>query len=124
MTQPPKNSDRLGDFLRQHCPVPPSPSPDLEQRIMNAIATSPQAKTFPHRQWLIPSVIAASLLIAWVGKSLLMPPKPSAAELASLEAFIENTWEDVEATSEASDTELDEFDLSKSTNSDRNLRDN
>ncbi|HAA28817.1 MAG TPA: hypothetical protein DDW76_37790 [Cyanobacteria bacterium UBA11369] len=107
MSQPPTDSDRLVDFLRQHRQVPPSPAPDLEQRIMAAVAASPHTKTFPHRrQWLIPSAIVASLLIAWGSTSLLMQPKPSAAELASIEAFLENTWEDFEPTSEPSDAEL------------------
>jgi len=87
---------------------------------MTAVAASPHAKTFPHRrQWLTVSAIAASLLIAWGSTNLLMQPKPSAAELASLEAFLENTWEDVGGSSEASDTELDEFDPSNWRNSDQ-----
>jgi hypothetical protein len=84
------------------------------------ISASSVVKTLNQRRWLIPSAIAASMLIAWVGTSMLMPPKPSAAELASLEAFLENTWEDAEATSVSSDTELDEFDPSKSNNSANN----
>lgn len=120
MSHPPKDSDRLVDFLRQHRPVPPSPPPDLEERIMTAVAASPHAKTFPHRRlWLIPSAIAGTLLIAWGSTNLHQQPKPSAAELASLEAFLENTWEDVGGSSEASDTELDEFDPSNWSNSDQ-----
>lgn len=117
MSQPPDDSDRLVHFLQQHRPIPPSPAPDLEQRIITAAVASPQTRTLTYQRfWLIPSVMAASLLIAWGSISLLMHPIPNAAELASLEKFIENNWDDVGDSSEASDTELDEFEPSHSSN--------
>ena len=66
MSKPSTDSDRLIHFLRQHRPVPPPTPPDLEDRIMNAIAVSPQLKTFPKlRRWLIPSATIAAMLIVW-----------------------------------------------------------
>lgn len=111
MTQQPTDGDRLVDFLRQHRPLPPPPDLDLEQQIMSAIAEKPRFEERRSRRLvLIAPAIAALVLIAWVGKSLLMPPTPTAAELASLEAFLENTWND-----EPSDTSLDLVDPSDST---------
>lgn len=118
MTVPPNNEDRLVDFLRANRPIPPPMSPNSEAQMMKAIAdasaivdpSSVTAKISPYRRlWLIPSVIAAGVAIAWGSDRLLTSPKPNPLELASLETFLENNWEGVEAENEAVESEPDWF---------------
>lgn len=108
MTQLSSDDQKLQAFLRQHRPVPPPASPELEEQLMQAIAFD--AKTTVDKQtnlalaksqkpnqarllWLIPSTIAASLLIIWSSSHLLIPA-PELAN-ASLESFLETNWNDV-----------------------------
>jgi hypothetical protein len=108
MTQLSSDDQKLQAFLRQHRPVPPPASSELEEQLMQAIAFD--AKTTDDRQtnlafaksqkpnqarllWLIPSTIAASLVIIWSSSHLLIPA-PELAN-ASLESFLETNWNDV-----------------------------
>jgi len=94
MTQFPNDDHDLVSFLCQHrSPVPP-PAPDLEQQMLQqvqALAVKPQSHRL--QMWLVPPVMAASLIAAVVSYRALVPPKPSAAELAALETFIESNWQ-------------------------------
>ena len=114
MTQPPTDDQPLKDFLRRHAGTPPAPKPDLEKRIMAAVAASvpsrapAKSKSFFHRRfWAVAPAIAASLANAWGGGRLLIPSRPSAAEKATLATFLENSWDSVEVDSQAVDAEPD-----------------
>lgn len=101
------DEQRLQAFLRQHRPVPPPASPDLEAQLMKAITHSPQdtvsnqpklafakpQKIIRRQLWLISSTIAAGILI--VGSiSHLLIPSPEVAN-ANLEFFLETNWNEV-----------------------------
>ncbi|MBO3457958.1 hypothetical protein G7B40_036500 [Aetokthonos hydrillicola Thurmond2011] len=100
MTLFPKDDNDLVNFLRQNRPEVPSASLDLEQQILDNIAMlhpiSPPIQIRNRRPvlWLIPSMIAASLVAAIVGYRALMSTQEttSPAELAKLERFMENNW--------------------------------
>ncbi|MGA9378192.1 MAG: hypothetical protein WBV73_05435 [Phormidium sp.] len=76
MTNLPNDDQRLVDFLRQNRPeIPPSP-PELEEKLFQAIASSPPPHLHHHssnhpsryRQlWLVPPALAASLALVWAG---------------------------------------------------------
>jgi hypothetical protein len=108
----PSDDQKLQAFLRQHRPVPPPAQPDLEEQFMQLI--TPKAIAFnpntTHKQtnlaiakpkklnrirqlWLIPSTIAAGLLITWSSSRLLLPTTELAN--ANLESFLETNWNDV-----------------------------
>ncbi|HIK12744.1 MAG TPA: hypothetical protein IGS52_21215 [Oscillatoriaceae cyanobacterium M33_DOE_052] len=96
--QVPKDEERLGAFLRRHCPEAPTASPELEERIFAAVTAQPLT---PRRRWrLLESAVVAGLLLAaagytWQQKFAARPPAtpPTAAELARLEAFLESSWD-------------------------------
>ncbi|BAY22980.1 hypothetical protein NIES2100_27440 [Calothrix sp. NIES-2100] len=94
MTQFPHDDQDLVNFLREHRPPVPPASPDLEQQILQQIPAS-VVKPQRHlgRLWLVSPVVAASLVAAVVSYRVLVPPKPSAAELATLESFMESNWQ-------------------------------
>ncbi|AFY82959.1 hypothetical protein [Oscillatoria acuminata] len=94
MNQPPEKPDHLVDFLRQHRPDIPPASPQLEARILAAVAGDrSKARRYSSRiLWLIVPSIAASLSLAFWGiKPGLFSPTP-ASNSAQLEAFMEYTW--------------------------------
>jgi hypothetical protein len=94
MTQLPPDDKQWQEFLRQYRPTPPPAAVDLEHQVMHAIDRTPQQPPINWRLWAIPSAIAAGLLMTLSGYRLLMPlPEPSNA--ASLEAFLENNWNEV-----------------------------
>jgi hypothetical protein len=108
MTQFPSDDQRLVEFLRQHVGSVPPAAPGLEQQIMQAVASSPQQPkdgVLGVFSWqnskLFAGLATASLLIAWTGYRLLTPPKPSAAELATVETFLESNWDGVAGGSNA-----------------------
>lgn len=103
----PEDDPRLSVFLKQHRPDIPPASPDLEAQIMAAIATTPQqlatveppllprSRWTRSKRWVVPSAIAAGLLVSLMSyRSLTPAPTLSEAELAELETFIETTWHD------------------------------
>lgn len=76
MTKLPNDDQNLVDFLRQNRPEIPPANPELEERIFQAIASSPLPQLqnnspnrfFRRRQlWLVPPAIAASLALVWAG---------------------------------------------------------
>ncbi|NMG09130.1 hypothetical protein [Brasilonema sp. UFV-L1] len=94
MSEFPNDDKDLIHFLRQHRTQIPPASPDLEKRILQDVQASPMQVLRPSsRLWLVPGVIAASLVAAVVGYRALAPTQPSAAEVASLETFIESNWQ-------------------------------
>lgn len=91
MTQLPPDDKQWQEFLRQYRPTPPPTAGDLEEQLMHAIDRTSQQPAFSWRQLAVPSAIAAGLLMTL---RLLMPvAEPSNA--ASLEAFLENNWNEV-----------------------------
>ncbi|MBD0361655.1 MAG: hypothetical protein ICV55_02530 [Coleofasciculus sp. C3-bin4] len=93
MTQLPPDDKRWQEFLRQNSPTPPPAAADLEEQLMNEIATSPQP-TLTRQLWTVPSALAAGLLMVWSGYRTLIP-SPELSNSASLEAFLENNWNEV-----------------------------
>lgn len=94
MNQPPEKPDYLVDFLRQHRPDIPPASPQLEARILAAVAGDrSRKKRYSLRiLWLIVPSIAASLSLAFWGiKPGLFSPTP-ARDLSEIELFMEYTW--------------------------------
>lgn len=73
MSNLPNDDQALVHFLRQNRPEVPPSTPDLEEKLLSAIESSPP----PHlhhnspsryRQlWLVPPAIAASLALVWAG---------------------------------------------------------
>ncbi|HEY9752566.1 MAG TPA: hypothetical protein V6C46_06430 [Coleofasciculaceae cyanobacterium] len=98
MTYP--DDDRpLIDFLRHYRPPTPPASEDLEDRILAQItAANTQSTSVPLRRrqrlryWAIPTAIAAGLVATVISQQVLTPKPPSNADQASLEAFIETSW--------------------------------
>lgn len=102
----------LTEFLKQHQPVAPPASVNLEYRIMREIETNISPEEFfrrdrsqssgtaqRHQVWLIPSAIAAGVIATVIGYRTFAPaPQPSPAEAAELEAFIESSWSNTVAS--------------------------
>lgn len=96
MTQFPEDDQALIRFLKQNQPQAPPASAELETQIMQAVAQEQMTATLRQPFWTRPRIIwgaiAASLITGWVSYRILLPPTPSAAELASLETFLEASW--------------------------------
>lgn len=76
MTNLPNDDQGLVDFLRQNRPEIPPSNPELEEKLFQAIASSPAPEVYPpsqnypsrHRKlWLVPPAIAASVALVWAG---------------------------------------------------------
>lgn len=95
----------LVEFLREHRSPSPPPAVGLENAVMRAIAT-PKVQSSPRRwnRWIAAPAIAASLITVVLSYRALVPPQPSAGDVATLEAFIETNWNNT--VSNRSDTEL------------------
>lgn len=96
--QVPKDDERLVAFLRHHRPEAPPASPDVEERILAAVATQPLKSR--RQLWFLAPALAAGLLLAvggytWGQKFADRPPAnpPTDAELARLEEFLESSWD-------------------------------
>lgn len=91
-----ENDLKLVDFISKHRAAVPSGSADLEDRILQQVAlTNNRENIIPfsrRRLWLVPSAIAAGLLAGVISYRYVMVLQPSAAEVTSLEAFMENNW--------------------------------
>ncbi|MDX2098090.1 MAG: hypothetical protein SFW36_09970 [Leptolyngbyaceae cyanobacterium bins.59] len=98
MTQFPDDDLPLTAFLRQNRSTVPPAAIDFEDRLMATIA-APQPIQQPRSQWrqqlrwAVPTTIAASLLIAIGSYQWMTPKTPTEADLAKLEAFMQNSWE-------------------------------
>jgi hypothetical protein len=94
MNQFPHNDKDLVDFVRQHRTQVPPASLDLEQQILQQVqASSVQPRHRRSQVWLVPPMIAAGLIATMISYRAYTPARPSAAELATLEAFIESNWQ-------------------------------
>jgi hypothetical protein len=101
MTHLPPNDKRWQEFLREYRSTPPPAPADLEEQLMNAIEKTPQQPAISWRLLAVPPAIAAGLLMALSSyRILISPPEPS--NNASLEAFLENNWNEVTAETPAS----------------------
>jgi len=106
MSQFPHDDDpALKEFLQQHRPPVPPPSPGLEDRLLEAIATAPttiqpdRGKVIPwRRRTVVPRAIAASLIAGLIGYHLWLPQTPNPAETENLEAFLEANWQNTVAS--------------------------
>jgi hypothetical protein len=96
MTEPIEDQ-KLVYFLKRNLPNPPDSIPDLEERIIIAIAQEPRInKTTVKRLWLVPAAIVTSVLITVSGYFLFKPTQlqPVAqGQEAELEAFLINNWD-------------------------------
>ncbi|MDQ2097570.1 MAG: hypothetical protein QQW96_07985 [Tychonema bourrellyi B0820] len=110
-----QNSDQeLVNFLQQYRPTLPEAAPDLELKILAAIDRNEQAGKKQNywgkvhsivsnnrliipsfRQWAFPPTIVAMLIVFWSGYRLLVPGELNPNEVAHLEAFLVNNWEEV-----------------------------
>ena len=108
------NSDeKLVGFLKQYRPISPEAAPDFEHKVLAAIDknvasanernylgdsefTGSQKKSgiVGFRKWVVPSAIAAGLLVFGSGYRVLVTAQ-KADEAAHLEAFLVNNWEGV-----------------------------
>lgn len=89
-------SDREDDltlikFLRQHQGVSPPPNPDLEVRIMEAIATCPRLSRQRRYLWIVPSAIAVGSALTWVGYQFFIPVN-APLETAEVAEFWAENW--------------------------------
>ena len=109
MTQRQPDDSQWQEFLRKYRPTPPPAVADLENRLMNTIQKS-QQPVLGRRLWAVPPAIAAGLLMAWSGYRLLIPV-PDVSNSASLEAFMQDNWNEVigekPANSQNSSTQAD-----------------
>ncbi len=109
MTHLPPDDRQWQEFLHKHCPTPPPAAADLEERLMKTIKKSRQP-VLAQRLWAVPPALAASLLMAWSGYRLLIP-LPDSSNSASLEAFLQDNWNNVvgerSASSQNNSTQAD-----------------
>ena len=106
MSQFPKDDRELISFMQQYRPLPPPGDSRLEKQIYLKISCESQQSQPPSIRWLVPSLIAASLLGMW-GLSNLMKPsdyqqfvqQSQVLKTAEIEDFMLNTWEETMNTS-------------------------
>ncbi|PSB03096.1 hypothetical protein [Merismopedia glauca] len=101
-------SDREDDltllkFLRQHQGVSPPSAPDLEARIMQAVATCPRLSRSRRYLWIVPSAIAVGSVLTWVGTQFFIP-LTAPVETAEVEEFWTENWEAVSQEPTIQDT--------------------
>ena len=99
----------LVSFLQKYRPNIPPASDDLEQQLMLKIQQQPQTNHTNHKAlfWIIPSAIAAIILLIWGGFRLTHPSTQWANKTENteeLEAFVMDTWYEVTTASEVSNT--------------------
>lgn len=102
-------------FLQDHAAMPPSPAPELEDRIMTAIqAERPEfedltpAPLWRQRVIWLPTTLAAGITLLWISVQGVIVPGPAltVAEQAELETFLESAWFGVIETSDAEDLRI------------------
>lgn len=110
----PSSDQKLVNFLKQHRPNCPEPAPDLELKLLAKIERNEQTENqqiyrktirsigFKNRsifpglsQWCFPGAIAWMLILFGSGYRLLVPAQFNPDDVAHLEAFLVNNWEDV-----------------------------
>jgi hypothetical protein len=94
MTRLTDDDENLINFLRQNSPEVPPASPDLEWQICQQIKVAPiERNRYRFPLWLMQPAMAAGLLAFMIGYPSFAPSKPSPAEMAKLEAFMESNWQ-------------------------------
>ena len=91
------DDQKLIAFLKKHRPLPPSVKNDFEMELMSKINQIPQEKPKSSRSslfWVIPSAIAASLLLVWGGINWLSlsPQVATVVTDEELEEFLIHGW--------------------------------
>lgn len=93
MTYKPPDDPELVSFLKRHRPLPPPASTSLEEQIMNATQENPAKRVVrPIRWWATSGAVAAGLVAAVAAYQASQPAPFSSTDVASLEAFMENSW--------------------------------
>ena len=94
----PDKDEKLVQFLRHYRPIAPSPSQDLETRVMRMVQQNSRSLPLNRRFWMIPSVIAAIACLGW-GASRWLEPTPNFAsqeyQSQELAAFLVDNWQKV-----------------------------
>ncbi|MGB5594317.1 MAG: hypothetical protein WBM32_00505 [Crocosphaera sp.] len=100
MSQFPKDDRELISFLQQYRPLPPPANSTLEKQLYARVSHEPQQHQVSQVRWLIPSMIAASLLAIWGGYNVLeqspyqqFVQQSQEIETAELEDFMVNSWQ-------------------------------
>lgn len=99
-SDPQRNDDldqAFVQFLKKYQPMPPSPSRDLEKRVMSCIQSQPQSFSVDQRLWMIPTAIAAGFCLLWGGSQWLKPSPQLAHTEQSQEVatFLADNWQTV-----------------------------
>ncbi|GAC1460383.1 MAG: hypothetical protein NVS2B14_04610 [Chamaesiphon sp.] len=89
-----KDEQHLVEFLRQHKGAVPLGAPNLEEQILQAVASLPQQYFRRQQLWFVPPVIAAGLLLGWAGYRI-VTPFVAPVDTVGLQAFLENNWDSV-----------------------------
>ncbi|PZV15560.1 MAG: hypothetical protein DCF22_07035 [Leptolyngbya sp.] len=97
----------LTTFLKRYQPVIPSANPDLEDQLITAIASTPHSRltvvSKAHVQrrilWAVPAIAAGLVAMVVSHRTFAPTPQPQPAEVAELQTFIENTWQDTSTES-------------------------
>lgn len=107
---------QLISFLKAYRPVPPTASKSLEERLMKRIEQEPITSKYSSSwRWIVPSTLAASLLLLWGGYSLFFPKPQMVASSEELESFLMENWTDTmgesSVTSGINSTDVNWFNL-------------
>jgi hypothetical protein len=92
----PQDEKKLVAFVRRYRPVPPPAAVGLERQVMSLVER--EVLTCQKRlklRWLVPSIGAVSLLLAWGGYHWFAPaPQPQfATNSEELETFLVQSWQ-------------------------------
>ncbi|WP_299405081.1 hypothetical protein [Acaryochloris sp. IP29b_bin.148] len=95
----------LVNFLQRYQPEVPAASPDLEDRILNAVldevtqsqSAAPPPMSAEHKgwkmaRWGIPAAIAATITLLWGGSQIWRTAKRPIPSERDLEAFVADSW--------------------------------
>ncbi|ACK71694.1 conserved hypothetical protein [Gloeothece citriformis PCC 7424] len=87
------DDDQVVQFLSQYRPLPPTPSPQLEQELMQRIEQEPIESKYSSRWvWIVSSAIVGLSLMIWGSDRWLKPFPQIANGSQDLEAFLVHTW--------------------------------
>jgi hypothetical protein len=94
MTQFPPDDEKLIQFLKQYRPLPPAHGEHLEEQLIKLIEGQPKLSLgfSPRWWWMIPSILVATLLVAWGSSRQLSPSPQIAATSGELEDFLVDSW--------------------------------
>lgn len=89
-----QNDEQLVTFLSQYRPVPPPAADNLETKLMQMVQQQPRPKKLAFSPlWVIPSAVAAGILLLWGGYTILRPSSQFAeTNERELEVFLVNGW--------------------------------